>query len=92
MSTLVTHPGTTLAQADLKRYGRRDRAQEGAYRALIAAGFAGLIGAHEFAPVTTESADNSRAIVPFILAAASTLSFISAGVMAFRMLRQGGSN
>lgn len=54
---------------------------------LIALGFAGLIGAHEISG-TDENADMT---VPFLLAGAGTLSFIVAGVMAYRMLRGGGS-
>jgi Ca2+/Na+ antiporter len=53
---------------------------------LIAIGFAGLIGAHEIAG-TDENADLTA---PFLLAAAGTLAFVVAGVMAFRMLRGGG--
>jgi hypothetical protein len=52
--------------------------------ALIAAGFAGLIGAHEFAG-SGDSADT----VPFVLSLIGTLAFVVAGVMAFRMLRGG---
>jgi hypothetical protein len=53
---------------------------------LIALGFAGLIGAHEIAG-TDENAD---AVAPLLLAAAGTLAFIAAGVMALRLLRGGG--
>ncbi len=53
---------------------------------LLAAGFAGLIGAHEIAG-TDENADMTA---PFLLAGAGTLAFIVAGVMAFRVLRGGG--
>ncbi len=54
---------------------------------LIALGFAGLIGAHEVTPPDT-AADASMTL-PFVLAAVGTLSFIIAGVMAFRMLKRG---
>jgi hypothetical protein len=53
---------------------------------LIAVGFAGLIGAHEIAG-TDENAD---VVAPLLLAAAGTLAFIVAGVMALRLLRGGG--
>ncbi len=55
---------------------------------LIGVGFGGLIGAHEFA--APEGADDASSMaVPFVLAAAGTLSFVVAGVMAFRMLKRG---
>ncbi len=53
---------------------------------LIAVGFAGLIGAHEVAP--PDGADDASMTLPLVLAAIGTLSFIVAGVMAFRMLKQ----
>ncbi len=55
---------------------------------LIAVGFAGLIGAHEVSPADV-SADTDMTL-PLVLAAIGTLSFIVAGVMAFRMLKRGG--
>jgi hypothetical protein len=61
--------------------------RRGTIYALIGVGFAGLIGAHEFAG----TGDDADLTVPFILAAVGTLSFISAGVMAFRLLRGGGA-
>jgi tellurite resistance protein TehA-like permease len=61
--------------------------KRGIIYALIGVGFAGLIGAHEFAGAD----DNADLTVPFILAAVGTLSFISAGIMAFRLLRDGGA-
>jgi hypothetical protein len=54
--------------------------------ALIVAGFAGLIGAHEIAGTDA----NADAVAPLFLAAAGTLAFILAGVMALRLLRGGG--
>jgi len=56
-------------------------AKKGAIYALLGAGFAGLIGAHEVA-----GADED-AILPFILAAGGTLAFVVAGVLAFRLMR-----
>jgi hypothetical protein len=50
---------------------------------LIVLGFVGLIGAHEISG-TDENAD---VVAPFLLATAGTLSFVTAGVLAFRMLR-----
>ena len=55
---------------------------------LIAVGFAGLIGAHEVSVMSSDPDANATA--PFLLAAAGTLAFIVAGIMAFRMLKGGG--
>jgi hypothetical protein len=52
--------------------------------ALIVLGFAGLIAAHEF----SGSDENADLTVPFILAAAGTLSFVAAGLLARKLLRQ----
>jgi hypothetical protein len=52
--------------------------------ALIALGFVGLIGAHEIAP-TDENADMT---LPLVLAAAGTLSFVAAGLMARKLIKQ----
>jgi ABC-type uncharacterized transport system permease subunit len=54
---------------------------------LIALGFAGLIGAHE----VSGPDENSNLTLPFILAAAGTLCFVAAGLMARRLMRGGGS-
>ena len=54
---------------------------------LIALGFAGLIGAHEISGPD----ENSDLTLPFILAAAGTLSFVVAGLMARRLMKGGGS-
>jgi drug/metabolite transporter (DMT)-like permease len=54
---------------------------------LIALGFAGLIGAHEISGPD----ENSDLTLPFILAAAGTLCFVAAGLMARRLMRDGGS-
>jgi ABC-type uncharacterized transport system permease subunit len=54
---------------------------------LIALGFAGLIGAHE----VSGPDENSDLTLPFILAAAGTLCFVAAGLMARRLMRGGGS-
>jgi hypothetical protein len=54
---------------------------------LIALGFAGLIGAHEI----SGPGENSDLTLPFILAAAGTLCFIAAGLMARKLMKGGGS-
>jgi drug/metabolite transporter (DMT)-like permease len=54
---------------------------------LIALGFAGLIGAHE----VSGPDENSNLTLPFILAAAGTLCFVAAGLMARRLMKGGGS-
>jgi hypothetical protein len=59
---------------------------------LIALGFAGLIGAHEVAvnwPSTEE--DTTIITVPFILAAAGTLCFVAAGLLARKLMKGGAS-
>jgi hypothetical protein len=53
---------------------------------LIALGFAGLIGAHEI----TGPDENSDLTLPFILAAAGTLCFVAAGLMARKLMKGGG--
>jgi hypothetical protein len=51
---------------------------------LIALGFVGLIGAHEIAPAD-ENADMTLSLA---LAAAGTLCFIGAGLLARRLMKQ----
>jgi hypothetical protein len=53
--------------------------------ALVALGFAGLIGAHEIAPAD----ENADMTLPLVLAAAGTLSFVAAGLMARKLLKGG---
>ncbi|MGA8499113.1 MAG: hypothetical protein WB764_26775 [Xanthobacteraceae bacterium] len=53
---------------------------------LIALGFAGLIGAHEISGPD----ENSDLTLPFILAAAGTLCFVAAGLMARKLMKGGG--
>jgi uncharacterized membrane protein len=60
--------------------------------ALVAIGFAGLIGAHEISASAPASEDNAAATLPLVLAGIGTLAFIIAGVTAFKLLRRGGSN
>ncbi len=59
---------------------------------LIALGFAGLIGAHEVA-VNWPSAEDDTTIItaPFILAAAGTLCFVAAGLLARKLMKGGAS-
>lgn len=54
---------------------------------LIALGFAGLIGAHEWAVTTTPPEATSNATIPLILAAFGTLCFIAAGLLARALMR-----
>jgi hypothetical protein len=56
--------------------------------ALIGVGFAGLIGAHEFGSATASPDDTSILTVPLILAAIGTLSFLAAGLMARKLIRE----
>ncbi len=53
---------------------------------LIALGFAGLIGAHEISGPD----ENSDLTLPFILAAAGTLCFVAAGLLARKLMKGGG--
>jgi hypothetical protein len=54
---------------------------------LIGLGFAGLIGAHEISGPD----ETSDLTMPFILAAAGTLCFVGAGLMARKLMKGGGS-
>jgi hypothetical protein len=59
---------------------------------LIALGFAGLIGAHEVAVNWPSTEDDTTIItVPFILAAAGTLCFVAAGLLARKLMKGGAS-
>jgi hypothetical protein len=58
---------------------------------LIVLGFAGLIGAHEFAVTPPEPGGDASMTVPFILAMVGTLAFVVAGIMAYRLMRGGAS-
>jgi hypothetical protein len=51
---------------------------------LIALGFVGLIGAHEISPAD----ENADMTWPLVLAAAGTLSFVGAGLLARRLMKQ----
>jgi hypothetical protein len=57
--------------------------------ACLFAGFVGLIGAHEVA-VMGPGADASMAAA-FLLAAAGTLCFVAAGILALKLLRDNAS-
>jgi hypothetical protein len=50
-------------------------------------GFAGLIGAHE----VSSPDENADLTLPFILAAAGTLCFVAAGLMARKLMKGGAS-
>jgi alkylhydroperoxidase/carboxymuconolactone decarboxylase family protein YurZ len=54
---------------------------------LIALGFAGLIGAHEISGPD----ENADLTPPFILAAAGTLCFVAAGLLARKLMKGGAS-
>lgn len=54
---------------------------------LIGLGFVGLIGAHELAMVVP--AEGPVALMPFAIAAAGTVCFLAAGLMARKLMRQG---
>ena len=59
---------------------------------LIALGFAGLIGAHGVAVNWPSTEDDTTIItVPFILAAAGTLCFVAAGLLARKLMKGGVS-
>ena len=51
---------------------------------LIALGFAGLIGAHEIAPAD----ENADMTLSLLLAAAGTLCFVGAGLLARRLMKR----
>jgi hypothetical protein len=51
---------------------------------LIALGFAGLIGAHEITPAD----ENADFTLPLLVAGVGTLSFVAAGFMARKLLKQ----
>ena len=57
---------------------------------LIALGFAGLIGAHEICTLAVGRKLRDLTL-PFILAAAGTLCFVAAGLMARKLMKGGGS-
>jgi hypothetical protein len=59
---------------------------------LIALGFAGLIGAREVGVNWPSTEDDTTIItVPFILAAAGTLCFVAAGLLARKLMKGGAS-
>jgi hypothetical protein len=55
---------------------------------LLALGFAGLIGAHEWA-VMLPPPSGGTSTVPFILATLGTLCFVAAGFMARKLMKDG---
>lgn len=54
--------------------------------ALLALGFAGLIGAHEWAVAFPSAGESSTA--PLLLAALGTMSFIAAGLLARKLMKE----
>ena len=52
--------------------------------ALIALGFIGLIGAHELTPAD----ENADVTLPLIVAGIGTASFVAAGLMARKLIKQ----
>ena len=52
--------------------------------ALIALGFIGLIGAHEILPAD----DNADMTLPLLVAGIGTASFVVAGLMARKLMKQ----
>jgi hypothetical protein len=58
--------------------------------ALLALGFAGLIGAHEWASMTPAPGETPSETGPLILAGLGTLSFVAAGLLARKLMKGGG--
>jgi hypothetical protein len=56
--------------------------------ALLALGFTGLIGAHEWT-VRLPSSGETGMTVPFVLATLGTLCFVAAGLLARKLMRGG---
>ena len=55
--------------------------------ALFGLGFAGLIGAHEWATASPQDASD---LGPLALAGLGTVCFIAAGIMARKLMKEGG--
>jgi predicted MFS family arabinose efflux permease len=58
--------------------------------ALIAVGFACLIGSYVLGKMAADPNADTTILVSFLLTAAGTAAFVFAGIMAMRMLRSGG--
>jgi len=56
--------------------------------ALLGLGFAGLIGAHEWAKAASPQG-TSGLLAPFVLAVLGTLCFIAAGLIARKLMKEG---
>jgi len=54
---------------------------------LIGLGFAGLIGAHEVAVLPPPPGGDASMTIPLILAAAGTICFIAAGLLARKLMK-----
>jgi hypothetical protein len=57
--------------------------------ALLAGGFAGLIGAHEWASMAPPD-ETMSTVGPLVLAGIGTLCFVTAGLIARKLMRGGG--
>ena len=57
--------------------------------ALIAVGFACLIGSYVYGRMAADPNANTAIIVSFLITAAGTAAFVFAGIMAIRLLRSG---
>jgi hypothetical protein len=57
--------------------------------ALLGLGFAGLIGAHEWASIPPPPGESASMTVPLILAGLGTLSFVAAGLLARKLMKDG---
>jgi len=57
--------------------------------ALIAGGFACLIGSYVYGKMAADPNADTAIIVSFLITAAGTAAFVFAGIMAIRLLRSG---
>jgi hypothetical protein len=57
--------------------------------ALLALGFAGLIGAHEWASMPPPPGGTVSMTVPLILSGLGTLCFVAAGLLARKLMKGG---
>jgi hypothetical protein len=65
--------------------------KKGIIYALLGAGFVGLIGAHEVAVTAAGPGADARMAAAFLLAAAGTLCFVAAGILAIKLMRGNAS-
>jgi len=69
---------------------RPGMSNKGSIYALIAVGFAGLLGAHLVGTMAADPNADTAVIASFLFTAAGTAAFVVAGIMAIRLLRGGG--